>query len=1268
MSDNVLVMDTKIDLDGFKKGFDAIKNGTTGTAKAVNKTLDTVKKGSMQAAKTANQAIKTVEGAFKKIISIISLKKVFDKFRQYLETNLRKNQEYAASMKALRGSIAGAFQPIYEIAAPAIIYLVKLLNMVVQAIGRFIATLSGKSYSQMLKNSEALSKQKDLLEGVGGAASDAAKQLLGFDEINRLEDNSGGGGGSGMTFNEADLGSAAGAIDDFAKKLRELIQSGQFEEAGELVASCVNKMLDAFDAEKLGSTVGTWVQNFADFMNGLLFGIEWDKIGTVLAGGINGLLSKVKGTTIGEILRLKFTVAIGIFAGFIKDFDGSQAGTFLGDALLGFVQGLGRDIEKNFDDEFWDKLNQNIADGFDAFVPKFTDALTSAADTIAQQAPSAIETLGKIGTEIVDAISAALSAMDEEVEIALNQYDENGNQLTKIGNRWEELGYSVAEGLSKIDWEKTLKDGIGAAGNLANGIITFILSAVDGIGDEWNDIGARIAEGIKEIPWGEVFEKTGDVFLKLAKGIFDGLAALISSFTSEDMQNFIDSVGNAMKDLPWEDTIISAVKLAKVSGDFYVRLVAALFDAVTGANSATMLEQSNTNRDVVDKLQQQGKTEAEAWVEAYESGALEVLEGEDGSVIADAWNSVTFEKPEYFDRLEEEWAKKNWFEKLLAGFKSPVQVDESGRRYVNMPDITDNGTGGGLIIEAKEQGEDIGDALVDGTVNKLDERKDELGEAGEVVVTTVIDGEKKAGDIHSPSKETEKIGVALVDGLLIGLNTIDDKIGSFLDRFSGIIQKIADIAKNATEETANDTSLLSTDIATSFDAVAAGTDAMATQVDESTAAASQSIKDFRESAVADIEAVGEAFDALDEKMSEFGELPTDNLAATAPKLVEDTYAPRPAIGEFPTDDVRKAADTAAQVVESTEKLDLAGSKATEQLKDVSQAFDDTARKVDDFIAHFSELLEKGQSLDDVVRETEQLRQAGISGDDLLAGLDRVFEQADGQYAAALQMFQPYIDALNEAYAEIQAENKAKTGEIDALNDTVAESFADITAEASEMSSTLETLIDNFVTKFSEKVQKIIEVAKKAAATVSSEMAGLSGDVATSTSEVSSGVSGMSTQVDASLAAASSSFADFRNNAITDLSAVCSAMGQLAVQASALGSIQLGRIGTSMRYSSSPKWSVDFSNLYHAADGAVIPPNREFMAVFGDQRTGTNIEAPESLIRQIVREEAGSSGDSARLESLLEELIGTVSSIRIGDDTIGRAATRYSRAHGRATGV
>ena len=50
-----------------------------------------------------------------------------------------------------------------------------------------------------------------------------------------------------------------------------------------------------------------------------------------------------------------------------------------------------------------------------------------------------------------------------------------------------------------------------------------------------------------------------------------------------------------------------------------------------------------------------------------------------------------------------------------------------------------------------------------------------------------------------------------------------------------------------------------------------------------------------------------------------------------------------------------------------------------------------------------------------------------------------------------------------------------------------------------------------------------------------------------------------------------------------------------------------------------------SKIPYLATGAVIPANAPFTAVLGDQKHGNNIEAPEALIRKIVREESGNRG-------------------------------------------
>lgn len=85
---------------------------------------------------------------------------------------------------------------------------------------------------------------------------------------------------------------------------------------------------------------------------------------------------------------------------------------------------------------------------------------------------------------------------------------------------------------------------------------------------------------------------------------------------------------------------------------------------------------------------------------------------------------------------------------------------------------------------------------------------------------------------------------------------------------------------------------------------------------------------------------------------------------------------------------------------------------------------------------------------------------------------------------------------------------------------------------------------------------------------------------------------------------------------------------------------------------------------YLAKGAVLPPNKPFMAVVGDQTHGTNVEAPLATIQEavaIVMEDviasniAGHEATVAVLREILEAVLG----IHIGDDVIGQAVARYN---------
>lgn len=83
-----------------------------------------------------------------------------------------------------------------------------------------------------------------------------------------------------------------------------------------------------------------------------------------------------------------------------------------------------------------------------------------------------------------------------------------------------------------------------------------------------------------------------------------------------------------------------------------------------------------------------------------------------------------------------------------------------------------------------------------------------------------------------------------------------------------------------------------------------------------------------------------------------------------------------------------------------------------------------------------------------------------------------------------------------------------------------------------------------------------------------------------------------------------------------------------------------------------------------AQGAVIPPNREFLAVLGDQGNGKNLEAPEGLLRQLFREEMG---DTAELLRAILEAVKAGHVILVDGVAFGRTAIKTINDSNAAAG-
>lgn len=77
-----------------------------------------------------------------------------------------------------------------------------------------------------------------------------------------------------------------------------------------------------------------------------------------------------------------------------------------------------------------------------------------------------------------------------------------------------------------------------------------------------------------------------------------------------------------------------------------------------------------------------------------------------------------------------------------------------------------------------------------------------------------------------------------------------------------------------------------------------------------------------------------------------------------------------------------------------------------------------------------------------------------------------------------------------------------------------------------------------------------------------------------------------------------------------------------------------------------------------AQGAVIPPNREFMAVLGDQKSGTNIETPLATMVQAFKQALAGSGYGGNNEAVLV----------LDKEVLGRVVYRLNKAEGTRIGV
>lgn len=135
----------------------------------------------------------------------------------------------------MKGQLGSAFIALLTAVEPVLIALINLVTKAADAISQFLSAFTGKTY---LKANATAAKFADTMARGGAAAKEWKNQLLGFDEINRLNEPNQGGGGSaanpleGYSFEDAPINDKIlNFVNDIKEKLEPALErlKGAFE-------------------------------------------------------------------------------------------------------------------------------------------------------------------------------------------------------------------------------------------------------------------------------------------------------------------------------------------------------------------------------------------------------------------------------------------------------------------------------------------------------------------------------------------------------------------------------------------------------------------------------------------------------------------------------------------------------------------------------------------------------------------------------------------------------------------------------------------------------------------------------------------------------------------------------------------------------------------------------------------------------------------------------------------------------------------------------
>ncbi len=451
----------------------------------------------------------------------------------------------ATSTGYLKNSIGAMAAPLINAIAPAIDYLIDKFVALLNIINQVFARLTGASmWTKAIKQTK---KWGETAAGGAGSAKKAAEDykrtILGFDEINKLNDTkdrsggSGGGGGGtdyGSMFEEVAIDSK---IKDFVDQVKAAFNAGDWKGVGSLLGNKFNEVVDSVDWNKWGSKLGYGVNAGIQMIYFTLKTMNFKTLGEHIGNFFTSAIDGVEWEYLGRFLVRKTTAVFDFFIGAFLGINWGSVTKAFSDGISGAIKEW-TDWIQSYD---WGDFAQNVLVGMKSAIDgiQWVEIISSLSQLLNAGALAVIDIANGVASSWVNVqvkfyswlFDKAKDIFGKIKDVTVEKWNAlkskvteiTSNLVTSVQNKWNDIKTGT------VNIWNSIKDAVTSKINAAKDIVSNVVNTVrNTVGGVWNSIQATTSSvwnGIRNAMTHPIETAKNTI-----KGIVDTIKGFFSNF------------------------------------------------------------------------------------------------------------------------------------------------------------------------------------------------------------------------------------------------------------------------------------------------------------------------------------------------------------------------------------------------------------------------------------------------------------------------------------------------------------------------------------------------------------------------------------------------------------------------------------------------------------------------------------------------------------------------------------------------------------------